>query len=79
MHPGSVGDLLVSDNAGDGGDDIHDAGRMIEGSAEDVEMLGGGFDVHFGFVCGVFGDLKIVERNCAVIVETFGAIELGVG
>ena len=28
---------------------------------------------------GVFGDLEIVQGDCAVIVEAFGAIELGIG
>jgi hypothetical protein len=42
-------------------------------------MLGSGFDVYFGFVCGVFGYLKIVKGDGAVVVEAFGAIELSVG
>jgi hypothetical protein len=71
--------LLIGDDARDWRDDIDDTGGVIERGAENAEVFGGGFDVYLGFVRGVFGDLKIIQGNGAVVIETFGALELGVG
>ncbi|MGA8877608.1 MAG: hypothetical protein WB555_18870 [Candidatus Korobacteraceae bacterium] len=44
--------------------------------AQQTQMLCGRFEVDFGFVFGVLGDLKIGLRHGAVLIQIFRALEL---
>ena len=76
LHAGCVGDLLVGNDAGDGGDDVDDAGGMVFIDAEKLQLLGCGIQVGFGIAFGVFGLFEGALGDGAFIVENLGAFKL---
>ena len=61
LHPRGIRDLLVGNHSRDRRVDVHDAVRLIGVVAEQPEMLCRSFDIDFGLVFGVLGNLKIVH------------------
>ena len=76
LHARGIRDLLVGDHSRDRRVDVHDAVWLIGVVAEQPEMLCRSFNIDFGLVFGVLGDLKIVHRDGAVGVEILRPVEL---
>src|SRR4029077_18683908 len=76
LDAGLVGDLLVGDDAGNGGGDFHDSRGMVWVSSKKMKMLTGGFEVHQGAIFGVLSHLERAFRSCSMVEENFGSVEL---
>lgn len=76
LDPGSIRDLLIGDNSGNRGLDVHNRPRVILVDPEDMEALGGGFDINLGLVEGVLRHLEIVKGDGALVIQDLRTLKL---
>ena len=73
LRPGGGSHLLVGDDAGGGGADIDNRRRMMDVCAQDAKVIQRGFNGDLGLGFGILGNLKIVQRDRAMFVQSLSS------